>query len=84
MSYEVLHNDTQYVGQEIFLPQWNSTLQGGILQVCREICFSLNIFSFNNMKRDWAKVMKKKEICILRNTFLQAHNFTGWSRYKAL
>ena len=32
-SYEMLFNDTKQMGDDILLPQWNVTLDGGILQV---------------------------------------------------
>ena len=32
-AYEVLFNDTRPVGKDILLPQWNTTLTGGIVQV---------------------------------------------------
>ena len=33
VSYERLYNDTRLVQDDMFLPQWNTTLRGGILKV---------------------------------------------------
>ena len=45
-SYELLYNDTTPAGDDLFLPQWNTTLSGGVLQVGEHVVKSYHLALF--------------------------------------